>query len=279
MTKKFAIPLFLTSIACVLVNSLLIQALRSLKKLNTISFKYILLLSTSDICFGVSWIAYLCMLYPEFNKQGLMTTAHILIHVFASFSCIMVLLIALDRYIHMRFSLRYNAIMTKRRASLLVIAGFLVSVFLVALIVCARIFNFFFAAQLTLNATVSLCVFGAFILYSKAYKSVRCQTQHISLDKGIPIPRLFTQRRNPSREVTKSIFLIFTSLLICYTPYCIFTTISHSGQRDENKISMHLEYVSFCLVVANSSLNAIILIVLNRDLRCFLRNSMRFQCF
>ena len=149
MTKKFAIPLFLTSIACVLVNSLLIQALRSLKKLNTISFKYILLLSTSDICFGVSWIAYLCMLYPEFNKQSLMTTAHILIHIFASFSCIMVLLIALDRYIHMRFSLRYNAIMTKRRASLLVICWF---------------FSFSFPC-----CTYRLCTYIQFFLRSSAY--------------------------------------------------------------------------------------------------------------
>ncbi len=279
MSKRFAVPLFIIAISNVVVNSFLIQALRKLKKLSTISFKYILLLSISDICLGITWVAYLCMLYTTFNgiKWIILTIANILMYFFATFSLSMVVVIALDRYIHMKFSVKYNTIVTKRRAVITVVSVVLILVFQVALLLSARILGFFFIVQLALNITGITCIIVVFMLYVKAYRFLRAQIERMNIDKSMPRPSTAPKRRNPSREVSRSIFWIFTSLLICYTPFCIFTAVSHYGHRNDEKLIVHLEYASFCLVNANSSFNAIILIALNRDLKRHLYNVLKIR--
>ncbi len=277
MVKKFSIPLFIISILNILINSFLIHALRRLKKLNTISFKFILLLSISDICYGITWTVYLSMTYTtyEANNWLIFVIAVILAYFFSLFSGAMILLIALDRYIHMKFSLRYNMIMTKRRAVSLVVGLMFTSMILTIIELCARLFDFVFIAHVTLNVLLAIGSSCLFTLYLKAYRSVQRQTEQMNLDRSMPSRA--TQRRNPCRELSRASFAIFASLIICYTPYSICSTVSHYGYRDESKLSVNLEFAFLCFVHINPSSNAIIFIALNRDLRGFLKNFLKLR--
>ena len=109
---------------CIISNSYLIHALRKLKKLRKLSYRFVLYLSISDVCFGISG-----MLMDSISLYGSKCKCIkvpdplvwlIAGHNFCSnFSLGCVLIIAIDRFLHMKFLTRYETMMTKRRARML----------------------------------------------------------------------------------------------------------------------------------------------------------------
>ena len=111
---------------CIISNSYLIHALRKLKKLGKLSYRFVLYLSISDICFGISGILMDSIaLYGNKCKCIKVLDPFVWLiagHNFCSnFSLGCVLIIAIDRFLHMKFLTRYETMMTKWRARMLLV--------------------------------------------------------------------------------------------------------------------------------------------------------------
>ncbi len=200
--KTFAIPTTLLHISNILLNSFLIHALRKLKKLKTISFKFILLLSISDICDGVTTVNTNVMLYvfSADQKRLRVILGFIFKYSFALFSFIMIFIIAIDRYIHLRYLSKYSTIMTNRRAIIMVAVGVFSVASHTAVLICARLFGFFPNVQVYLSIFILMCFITIFALYINSYRELKQVAEKMNLDKSLPVA---APSNDASREVSK----------------------------------------------------------------------------
>ena len=272
--ELFKAPILLLDLLCLLLNSILIHVLRKLKKLETISFKFVLVLSISDICIAVTSIcAFLFQkLFPRHFEFAAVISMYTLVYLFCFFSFGMISVISIDRYIHMRHLTEYSTFMTNRRGIIMVATTAFLSACFDVLIICGRVFGFALEVQLVINLTVACWIVIVFILYIMAFKAIKSRTDQMKLDDGLS--QFTIQRRNASREFSRAVLVILCALVICYTPYLIFSIKRYRFPKDEDKLNMFLEYVAFCFVSANSSFNAIIMLTFNKDM-----NNFVFQAF
>ena len=173
----------------IIVNLFLVHALRELKKLHSLSYRFILLMSISDICVGLSGIFSHTIniinipkgiYYSDFQNY----TAVISIFFVASTGRFTVI-IALDRYVRMRYLARYEKIMTNKRAALLVSANILLG--LVSALVFLGPFSRSFKDKFTFGRALfhmfglkSIC-----LLYILAYRSLKRTVDNLHKESNI----------------------------------------------------------------------------------------------
>ncbi len=264
VAQKFAWPILIVGISNIFFNSLQIQVLRKLKKLQNISFKLVMLLSVSDLCVGLNIMVSLALirLAPADWETEMFVAISVTAYLFVMFSFCMIIIISLDRYIHMKYLTKYSVIMTPKRVKIMVAFAALTSISLDALVASGRIFGFPFAVQLTTNIMIVLGMVALFIIYTKAYKEIIHRTRDSDLDNNLPTA--VTQRRDPSQEFCRSVLFILSALVACYTPYMLFTFIRYMGSP---LTGVYMEFTSLCFVYANCSLNALIFLSLNREFK------------
>ena len=98
-------------------NTILIWALRKTGQTTSLSLQFIIIMSSSDIIGGSIGLAFTTLLTVKqyLAYCWLKLTIQFTLNTFNLFSIGMVFLIALDRYLHMRYLERYSLIVTKRR--------------------------------------------------------------------------------------------------------------------------------------------------------------------
>lgn len=272
--KTFASVNIIIAVSNIVTNAVLTCVLWKLKKLNTISFKFIFVQALSDILIGISMLASRTVAYmSSFHYHcQLKRYADILCDSLCTFSGVMVLLVALDRYIHMRYLNRYSAWMTKRRAIFLVISNSVLglSMVVVQAIVAFR-GNAYSLIHMTLNGIAIGIIVTASTVYFYAFRSLNMRTKQLDLQQNAqPHSKKVQYRRNPTKEFLKAMVSILTLLLLTFTPFVISSTLMFFNRNElasSSRFVIILYYVSRLLVCMNSSLNAITYIALNRELR------------
>ena len=287
----------MTGIINISINIFLIYGLWKLDLLKTISYKFIFYLCISDCCVGLFTQPSLTMLLLSKGQENLCPlelTAQSLQTAFCQFSVIMILIITMDRFMHMNFLTRYNIHMTKKRAGILVVVNVMTCVMIVALSITASLNNFYFTvhtATLAINASIIIVIFA---VYSKTYFAIRKRVAGIRFAKTNP-PEIaagtFVVTKDPeaSSKTTKNarkrqkhhlhfakgmIFVLIT-LAICYLPhFTVVTLISclrHESEdyADDGGPKTLVLFWSLQLVYVNSVLNAGIVILSSRQLRRF----------
>ena len=103
-------------------NAILIWALRRTRQTKTISFQFIAIMSASDFSIGIIGLIFITLLSfdPYQNYCWLKLTVQFALNACNYFSVCMVFLIALDRYLHMKYLERYSLKFTKKRGHFLV---------------------------------------------------------------------------------------------------------------------------------------------------------------
>ena len=121
--ESLAVLIYILNGLTILVNTHLIFALCKLKKIKLMSFRLVMYLSLSDVFSGLFGIAL--DLNRTKNKKPTQSLYYItLFHMFfTNFSIILILLIAIDRFIHMKYLARYPIIMTQKRAIIAVVSS------------------------------------------------------------------------------------------------------------------------------------------------------------
>ena len=190
--SKFLILLSLTllvDLSNIIVNIFLVVALRKLKKLRTLSYRLILLMSISDICVGCSALVShtsdaLCITKricaPKFQL-----CASLMASFFLYFAGRFTLIIAIDRFIRMRYLIRYDRIMTNLRATLLIAASALVGV--VTSIMrygpLSKSVQHYFFVGLTLFHTIGVML--GLVLYFWAFRSLKTKVDNLHVASKI----------------------------------------------------------------------------------------------
>ena len=285
MYKIFSgINLFI-SVSNVATNGLLSHVLWKLKKLNTTSYRFIFVQSICDILVGSAMLITRSASYFNSFAQfcDLKAYADIICDTLCMFSGVMVTLIALDRYIHMRFLNRYSVWMTKRRAILLVILNGSICFVVGGIQILAYLGHWYHLVLLIQNCVAILLIVSTSTVYIYAYKSLSIRTKQIDFGRSAPKNSNGKRRkRNPSKEFLKAMVAILSMFMICFTPFVVSSALKFAYLNKSVKESMAviiIFYISRILVCMNSSLNAVLYISLNKDLRVYALQIASFGYF
>ena len=270
--RKFFIPHLLVACTIIASNSILIYALRKRKKLEVITFKLIYILSIVDVFSGIGdIIANVALELAEVRENYEITRriVNVVLYPFNVFTTLMILLIAVDRYLHMTRMNNYRSIMTHRRANILVTFCALSALFNACIIGASYHFDFYEWFLTALCAVGILSIMVSFNLYYTALRS---------LTNSINSGSLATRNRNirnAEREISKVVFLILTCLVLTVTPNYVCTLLwLHIPTQKWTMMALNASYTTFYL---NSTLNATIMIFFSRDLRNCVRDMFTFQ--
>lgn len=288
----------LISVSNIILNSFLIHALRRRNKLRILSYWLIVCLCISDIFVGV--FGLLCEALVIGSKENTdidFITSSILMF-WVNFSTSFVLIIATDRYIHMKHTVRYQIIMTKRRAVWLVLFNVLFTVhmlvtvrllpkyqkdFLRKHLLAYRIYRVLLGV---VYITIILVISG---LYITTYFSIKRRVENTSITEEVErrdatrteeSTQKTQRRRSVDREFAKVMGLVTAILFLCLFPNLCMNlyTRTHMLIKGYSKLSDQFRFalqLTFLTMQLNSSLNAAIILFFNRELRQYTKQSLK----
>ena len=116
----------------ILGNAFVIYALIKTSQTTSLSIQLIVLMSSSDCINGIVALVFTNMLlWKRYDSYCTLKVITQFMHgLFINFSCTTVLLIAIDRFLHVKYLQRYSRIVTKRKGHILVSVIFLFQILL-----------------------------------------------------------------------------------------------------------------------------------------------------
>lgn len=266
---KFNIPNVIVGVSSLVANSILIYLLRKENKLGTISYKFVLILCISDLISASLSITIEPIMrvttHPKYHRYVRLfsVTSRFLV---GTFSAMITVLIAVDRYIHLKYSQKYSLIMTARRAKIIVTTLLLVDFGLIGVLGTALMRGFYSEMFIAFSAVCLMMLISACVIYYNAYRSVVKQIKATDATnlKGV---------HNINKDFSRAVIFILGSLVVLYTPFIIFKPISlHYGK--EFKWMLTVTYMAQTLALLNCTVNATLFIGLNGKLRKRLRHDI-----
>ena len=117
----------LLDISAIILNGIIAYVLKKQKKTNIVSFWFIFCLSISDVLVGATSLIchFLLLFFSQAFTQSplplLLTVLNVFPGFFVNFSGRLILIISIDRCIHMKYLSKYSTIMTQFRARLILL--------------------------------------------------------------------------------------------------------------------------------------------------------------
>ena len=252
-------------------NCLLIALLFKTKQTSMVSNYFILALSISDACLGGIALPISLILQHQQIPEQLLSIPRFFIFALMYFSLIMVLTIALDRFLHIFYS-NYRQSMTSLKAKLVVAAvGFFASGYAAGNTwVCLRKERKLFSlVSGTINISLFVLACGMYIvLYLKVRSSWRSTGQQ---------GKAATRNAKHVTHLATTAFTILLSLFVCYSPYLITTIIIYieleKTRRDTGPLLLFIYQVTSGFVLGNSVVNALVVLYRNRAIRRYIRGT------
>ena len=297
-------------------NAFLIHALRKRDKLKIVSYWLISCLSITDVFVGILGLVEEGLIarlgsHCAANDVCFLTRALVLFSV--NFSLIFLLIIATDRFIHLKYSLRYKAKMTKKRAVALVCFNVIFTLHMVITAVLLPKYQPKFIElhalayriyRVILSSAYVLILVAVYVLYTATYLALRKISPNTANlpttgNYGAELttyaesrPSASTiyngRRRSPDQEFVFGVGLILFSSFVCLIPnvlvaaYNTYGVLIQNGKYTPSESAETVRKWTFLAVQLNSSLNAIIILICSRELRkytkqCFSRSVTREQ--
>ena len=182
--------LIILDISAVILNGVVAFLLKKHKKTRIVTFFFIYCLSISDVMVGVvSLASHSLFLDSVLNPKSkvftstLKSASYILFRYFISLSGSIILLIAIDRCIHMKYLIRYNEIMTQFRARVLLLANILFGMLLIIppLLSTEDVSSWYY---FVLNIVCTTGTFMIYVIYIKTYLTIKRQVATVKIDDG-----------------------------------------------------------------------------------------------
>lgn len=277
------------------VNSFLIFALKATGQLKNISCRLIMYLSLSDIGVGLVLQPLVSAMLGalHYNRNcSLELTGQVLSYIFPQISGVMVMIIASDRWLHMKYLNKYASLMNWQRARLMILVNLGLSLTIAAASIIASVYQKFFIFNAILVLTDFSVVILTYIAYISTFRSVRKHSASIRLrSKDSPsqsrascttttTTSISKKTRRRDARLAKTMIFILTSLTACYVPYfAVGLYWSYLKYHLRTATSLPLDallWVCFLLVYLNSSLNAMIFIRRNKKVYTILKVKLGF---
>ena len=249
----FSIANIIIAVPGIFLNSLLSFLLWKFNKLNTISFRFIFMQSVSDVVVGITLVSSRTVFFTingvDFDK--IKPYSDIVCDTLCQFICNTVLLVAIDRYFHMRLLTRYSEVMTKTRAVILILVNAAICVsFLITQIVgyfegfYSMFLMFYQFAVIFLSVTISS-------IYCHTFKSIEKQTKQSNL--AATGRSVAGSRRDPTKEFQKVMILILIAMAFCVTPIAVFSPVQfiYGKRKSYNEAIIVCSFLSrllMCLI-------------------------------
>ena len=252
---------------------LLLWALKKTGQTNTISLQFVIMMSISDLIVSISnAVALPLMTLKGYGTNCWMSWERSLVQLFLgtcnTFSFFMIILIALDRYLHMKYLERYPSIVTKKRGYLVAVAAF----FIASTVQGVLILPISESEIATIQAiyVVSVCppLLSIFLLYRGAMRALKAKSNHLTQS-------IIIQTRSLS-NAAKWITICITALTVpLFTMQAIEVTdedkrLMNSSTINSMKFFAYITYTfnAFCSSIIFMSQNRPIRILLKRVYRC-----------
>ena len=271
----------LISLLSISANSFLIYAIIKTRQTDRISSQFILCLSVSDCCVGIILQPIVILLLTDFaevHNCALELTAQFLSYTFPQISGVMIVIIAFDRFLHMKYLNQYSTYMTKRRGGLLVAINVMLAFFIASCSLAASLHGKFFIFNTVLVGIEVSVAIVCIVIYMFTYRIVHQQTDQMrkeQLNMKILSPDASKNVPKQDLKLAKTLVFVLTVYSICYLPYLILGLVwSYYQYYKGDQVSQTLEILvwwSFILVYLNSSFNAIIFSARNKHILRLLR--------
>lgn len=253
-------------------NAILIWALKKTGQTRTISFQFIIIMSISDL---VSSIANsIILIITSISQQNkticwIRLLCQFLLSTCVAYSFIMVALVALDRYLHMRYLERYPSVVTKKRGYCLAIASFVYASTVHVIYSLPLSYNVPYISQSVYIFSTSPIIFSIFVLYYKAMRAMR--TKASQLNRSV-----IAQTRTLSKAAKRITVCVLVLTLPTITIQSIelvnkhfnFSSLSVLGSA---KIFAYITYSSIAFW------SSYIFMLQNRPIRLLLRRLVRYH--
>ena len=267
----------LLALSIVSVNSFLIYALYKTKQLRKLSSRLIAYLALSDCCVGIFMVFIIIHLLRR--KGGSTCLFELLAQftcvLFSEFSALQIMIIALDRFLRMKFLNRYQEYMTRRRAALMMLFNAAMSVSFAVGSVVASISGHFYTYNIVFVSINSPFFMTVYIMYPWTYVSVHRQ---ISQARQRQTQRVNDSSRQADSALAKTMIFILIAVAICYLPYMVLGLAWSHFYFNKGVVSSSflpnlavLTWWTFYLIHLNSTLNALIFITRNKKIMEVLR--------
>ena len=244
----------------IVLNTSLAHIIWKVSKIGTISYRLMFSLSISDVAVGLSGLVLhstVLALYSQNVTLNSRIQIPITVHTsFIGFSARGTFLIAIDRFVHMKYLTRYNLIMTKRKASILMCANVMLFLMEMSTIIFPDIYaNYYIIATFIHVVTAFVSV----LLYMWALLSIKSRIDNSCINQ--------TNVQSIDKHLERGVLIIVVCLIVCYTPPLagLICKVYLQMKIPDSTISwMKL------LILLKSSSNAVILSIFNREVkRCW----------
>lgn len=312
---SFTILAYFLHTMAIITNTCLIFSLCKLKKIRVISFRLVFYLSLSDVFSAIFGIALDSVTISANGSKSVNDTLRLItvFHTFfMNFSLILILVIAVDRFIHMKYLINYPRIMTRKKA---VVAVVLSAIFTMHTVIVAVILPYYYRvliirhydAYITYRVILSifyiLLVLSTFVVYFWTYFTItrKLATLHsldlqagvnnVNLENGNECTTSQSSRRPSSRPNTandfvKGMLFVVCCLVICVLPNICFSvartlTAMHGSKEMKIRIMKAtpiVRKITYPTFILNCSLNALFFILSCSDIRIYTRDLFK-RCF
>ncbi|XP_038074873.1 histamine H2 receptor-like [Patiria miniata] len=291
----FGVLTALTFVLILTLNPICLVVLHRASGIQETTKVFMASLTVSDICVGLLWL--LPQLTQDFNGEWVLgsflcTAWGVSFPLPAGLGVLSLVLLTMDRFVAIVYSLRYPTLMTLKKAKITVAITWSL-----ALAFCIIVFGIllpsaispveprncglkssdytgFFDGIIVVIFAISLITI--FILYMYILKVARQQARRIAAQNQINVDR--GDRRAPQRVSTKSattVFIITMTVCICWTP-AILLSATKTIVGELRFFKFHL--ITNLIFITNSWLNVVIYYLRNRELRKALHELLA-SCF
>lgn len=243
-------------------NAFLIYALKRTGQTKTISMHYIIFMSASDVILGIAGIILVTMTtFEPFDKYcWLISFTQFTLNTWSSFSPLMVVLIAFDRYLHMKYLERYTIIVTKKRAYSLVIFAFIAATSWSTVLII-RFPKHITSILKSVYFSLAIPTIAAiFLLYRSACKSLISNSNRLS--------RRITSQ---NRALGKAAKLITICIMCLTTPSAILYLVEDQLNIKDGSVWRMCTWFAYVIFLANGICSSFIFIAFNKPVKNLLK--------
>ena len=250
-------------------NSFLIYALKKTGQITNMSLQLIVLMSASDCINGIVGLSLTnIILWKEYNSLCyLRVLTRFLSHVFLGFSFTTAQLIAIDRFLHIKYLQRYPIIVTKRRGRILLLALFILHILLAFVSTMPFLKDYKIIGTMVYIFGATLIIISVISIYYKTLRTINSRT----LSKRNPIMR---STISYSKALMNVAFGISICMVLCLAPYIIAGIILEVSRRYQTNISKEtaiLIWFFYVATYANGVCSFLIFIAQNRPVKRLLK--------
>ena len=256
-------------------NSLLIYALKKTGQTTTISLQLIILMSVSDVISGTVALSLTnFLLWKKFDSNcSLKLITQFLHRVFVGFSFGVVIVIALDRFLHIKYLQRYPIIMPTKRMWYLIFILFLYNLLVGFLSSMPFLKDYSKVVNMVNAFLIAGGMITVFVLYYKTSRAINLRVSIIDISTQYTAMHIKT-------IVTVALSISICTLLIL-APFIIGNIILEvsGSHRAQNATELAIfKWATYLATLGNGVCSCVIFVLYNRPVKRFiLRKIMHNQ--